>query len=136
MQTPWTLSVTMVEHTTSLYASLWHGSMSARCSYCTSMSASRQTFCREQNEEHSPPSLPQLTTPATPAVKAALSPAPCNSLECHLIPLVPAYFQTSLSSMPHCTSKQYTSLPPNTKEHFWQKNPVPWGTGRWRSTGI
>lgn len=75
------------------------------------------------------PSLPQLTTLATPAVKAAFSPAPHNSLKCHLIPFVLPYFQIAPSSMPRCTSKRYTSLPLNTEEHFWQKNPYSLGSG-------
>lgn len=74
------------------------------------------------------PSLPRLTTPATPAVKAAFSPAPHNSLQCHLIPFVPPCFWTALSSTPRCTSKRCTSLPPITKNISGKKKPYSLGS--------
>lgn len=101
MQTLWMLSITMVKHnTTSVY--MLHCGMTALLQVVPTALACLQAGRSSVGSrmKSTLPSLPQLTTLATPAIKAAFSPAPHNSLKCHLIPFVLPYFQIAPSSMP------------------------------------
>jgi len=123
MQTPWALSITMVEHDASLYTSWWDGGSSARCSYCASTSASRQIFYREQNEEHFP--IFTRTNPSSHScykgsIHSCSSQQPWVSFNC-LFPTTSEQHRHPHPALPPNDIYHCLQMPPNA-EKFLEKN--------------
>jgi len=84
------------------------------------------------------PSLPEPTPPATPAIRAAFTPAPRNNLEYHLTVCSPLLLNSTDIHTPLYLQMIYiiASKCLQMLKNFWKKIAIPRRVRQWGTTGI